>query len=59
MSNFTTKADDSHKYDIEKETAASRDTLGNTFGVMFDFLLFGKKIEVTAPRGYFFWRKFS
>jgi hypothetical protein len=29
MSNFTTKADDSHQYDIEKETAASCDMLGN------------------------------
>jgi len=29
MSNFTTKADDSHKYDIEKETAASRNMLEN------------------------------
>ncbi len=27
MSNFTTKADDSHGYDIEKETAANRDIL--------------------------------
>jgi hypothetical protein len=29
MSNFTMKAEDSHKYDIEKETATSRDMLEN------------------------------